>query len=160
MSFAIVLTSVFGTILYAQRTPGLGITSRYVLPFVALFTIQKLLSLVYFVILYPFYFSPLRHLPSPKQAPLRKRIKKEPNNRLLCKWANEIPNDGLIRYFGLFNREEILVTRAQGGKEVLQTQAYNFIKFPWALEVMAQVTGALGLLVAPPKKHKVSIFIL
>ncbi len=76
--------------------------------------------------------------------------------RTLCKWAEEVPNNGLIRYFGIFNREQVLVTRPQGCKEVLQTQGYNYIKFPWALEIMGQVTGTLGLLVAPPKKHKVS----
>lgn len=75
--------------------------------------------------------------------------------KMLVKWMNEVPNNGLIRYHGLFNQERIFVTTAQGSKEVLQTHAYDYIKYPWALEVMGAVTR-LGVLVAPPKKHKVN----
>jgi hypothetical protein len=82
------------------------------------------------------------------------RFLKEPDYETKLKWMNEIPNEGLIRYFGLLNAERVLVTTPQGCKDVLQTQGYNYIKLPWALEVMGQF-GPRGILVAPPAKHKV-----
>lgn len=110
--------------------------------------------LFYQIVLYPFYLSPLRHLPSPKQPPLHRRLLEEAPYRTLVKWINEIPNDGLIRYYGFLNSERVLVTTPQGCKDVLQTQGYNYIKLPWALEVMGQFAPR-GILVAPPRRHKV-----
>jgi hypothetical protein len=112
--------------------------------------------LFYHIILYPFNLSPLRHLPSPKQAPLRHRLLEEASYEKLVQWINEVPNDGLIRYYGFLNAERVLVTTPQGCKDVLQIQAYNYIKLPWALEVMGQF-GPRGILVAPPQKHKVCL---
>lgn len=109
---------------------------------------------LYHMVLYPFYLSPLRHLPSPSQLPLRRRVLQEPTYEKLVKWINEVPNDGLIRYHGIFNAERVLVTTPQGCKDVLQTQGYNFIKLPWALQVMGQLAPQ-GILVAPPVKHRV-----
>jgi len=156
MSLVIIPISILGSVLSAQLTikPS-NATFRYLLTFGIFLVLQTIFSLVYNVVLYPIYLSPLRHLPSPKQAPFWRRLAKEPGPRILCKWVNEIPNDGLIRYFGIFNCERVLVTRPQGCREVLQTQAYNYIKFPWALEIMSQAAGSLCILVAPPKKHKV-----
>ena len=110
--------------------------------------------LIYHIVLYPFYLSPLRHLPSPKQPPFHRRLLSDPSYKTLVRWVNEVPNDGLIRFYGRLNAEQVLVTTPQGCKEVLQTQAYNYIKLPWALEVMGQ-WGPQGILVAPPKKHHV-----
>lgn len=110
--------------------------------------------LFYNIVLYPFYLSPLRHLPSPKQLPLHRRLLDEASYGTLVKWINEIPNDGLIRYYGFLNAERVLVTTPQGCKDVLQTQGYNYIKLPWALEVMGQFAPR-GILVAPPHRHKV-----
>ncbi|KAH6974457.1 cytochrome P450 [Ilyonectria sp. MPI-CAGE-AT-0026] len=110
--------------------------------------------LFYNIVLYPFYLSPLRHLPSPKQRPLHHRLLDEASYGTLVRWINEIPNDGLIRYYGFLNAERILVTTPQGCKDVLQTQGYNYIKLPWALEVMGQFAPR-GILVAPPHRHRI-----
>src|SRR5690606_9841796 len=74
----------------------------------------------------------------------------------LVEWINQVPNDGLVRYLGFLNAERVLVTTPRGCKEVLQTQGYNYIKLPWALEVMGQIAPH-GILVAPPKKHRVRL---
>ncbi|KAH7322595.1 cytochrome P450 [Stachybotrys elegans] len=125
----------------------------YVVPACASLAVCSALTLAYHLV-YPVYLSPLRHLPSPRQPPLHRRLMSEPSYERLIKWINEIPNDGLIRYYGFLNAERVLVTTPQGCKDVLQTQGYNYIKLPWALEVMGQFAQQ-GILVAPPVKHKV-----
>ena len=147
-------TFVFGALIWAQGSREcLGpmcYLSRGLAIAIACFT----WLLIYHVVLYPFYLSPLRHLPSPKQPPFHRRLLSDPSYKTLVRWVNEVPNDGLIRFYGRLNAEQVLVTTPQGCKEVLQTQAYNYIKLPWALEVMGQ-WGPQGILVAPPKKHHV-----
>ena len=156
MSLVILGTSVIGSALWSHQIAQCSGLSCYLFPFITIFASQTLSLAVYNVVLYPFYLSPLRHLPHPKQPSLRHRFLKEPGHRLLRAWINEIPNNGLIRYYGLFNRERVFVTRPSGCKEVLQLQGYNYSKFPWALEIMGQVIP-LSVVVAPQEKHKVII---
>ncbi|KAH7017958.1 cytochrome P450 [Microdochium trichocladiopsis] len=149
-------SSILGAILVTQIRGSekcSSFLSCYVLPAIAIATVHCLCLAFYHIILYPFYLSPLRHLPHPKQRPLHQRFLSEPGYRRLVSWTNDVPNDGLIRYYGLLNAERVLVTNPQGCKDVLQTQAYNYIKLPWALEVMGQIAPQ-GILVSPPKKHR------
>ncbi|KFA69253.1 hypothetical protein S40285_07421 [Stachybotrys chlorohalonatus IBT 40285] len=155
MLLPLLTTSVAGSVLWAQlRGTQCTGTSCYLVSALTIAAIHSVCLAVYHVIIYPNYLSPLRHLPGPKAPPLSKRLFSEPSYDRLVKWINEIPNDGLIRYNGFLNAERILVTTPLGCKEVLQTQGYNYIKLPWALEVMGQFAPR-GILVAPPEKHRV-----
>lgn len=147
-------TSVIGAVLWAQLTKQPSGPVSYLARGALIAAACSVWLFLYHVILYPLLLSPLRHLPSPRQPPLHRRLMGEPSHEKLVRWINEIPNDGLIRYHGFLNAERILVTTAGGCREVLQSQGYNYIKLPWALEVMGQF-GPLGILVAPPKKHRV-----
>ena len=40
----------------------------------------------------------------------------------------EIPNDGIIRYLGIFNQERLLLTNSDGVRDVLVTNPYHFHK--------------------------------
>ncbi|KAI9163666.1 Cytochrome P450 monooxygenase FSL4 [Paramyrothecium foliicola] len=148
-------TSLAGSLLWAQlRGDQCAGPLCYLTSAATIALLHAVCMLVYHVVLYPNHLSPLRYLPSPKQPPFTRRLLTEPDYDELIRWINEIPNDGLIRYYGFLNAERILVTTPQGCKEVLQTQGYNYIKLPWALEIMGQF-GPQGILVAPPKKHRV-----
>ena len=147
-------TYVVGALVWAQASRECQGSLCYLTRAVGIAIACSTWLLFYHIVLYPFYLSPLRHLPSPKQAPIHHRFMLDPTYGTLVRWINEIPNDGLIRFYGRFNSEQVLVTTPQGCKEVLQTQGYNYIKLPWALEVMGQF-GPQGILVAPPKKHHV-----
>ncbi|KAK8036195.1 hypothetical protein PG993_008809 [Apiospora rasikravindrae] len=70
-------------------------------------------------------FSPFRKLPSPAQGPLLLRILYEPRLPEIEHWIDTIPNNGLIRYHGLFNREHIFITSPEATKEFLTTSAYK-----------------------------------
>ena len=76
-------------------------------------------------ILFYTYFSPLRHLPAAPQPFFLRRLLREPSSLTLVKWMDMVPNEGLIRYHGLFNAERLLLTNVSTAREVLQTKRYS-----------------------------------
>lgn len=67
--------------------------------------------------------------------------------------VNEIPNDGIIRYFGMFNQERILICSPKAMSEVLVTNNYAFSKpseFRWSI---GRILG-VGILLAEGDEHK------
>lgn len=78
---------------------------------------------------------------------------KEPSGVPPRRWASEIPNNGLIRYLHLFNRERLLLTSPQALSEVLTVKSYDFVK-PELLRIgVGQVLG-VGVLLAEGDEHK------
>lgn len=125
--------------------------------FFKLFFGQIFIYMIYAIFLYPFYFSPLRHLPTPKgnhwlfgHAP---RIVKEPNGAPTRDWIVSVPNDGLLRYFWFFNIERVVVVSPQAMAEVLVTKNYTFPKPSRVRESIARVLG-FGVLLAEGDEHK------
>ena len=120
-----------------------------------LFSVAALsLFLLYRLLLKPL-FNPLRHLPSPDQGPLYKRFLIEPQSHECKKWLQSIPNNGLIRYYGIMGRERVLVTDPQGVKDILQLETYKFEKPP-ALRTVLQGLLGDGLVTAEGQNHRVS----
>ena len=107
---------------------------------------------VYNVLLHP-RISPLRYLPTPKQQPLWQRLFKEPTPWLFEKWMKEIPNDGLIRYLGIFNQERLLLTSSDGVRDVLVTNTYHFHK-QRAQKVHLEPVLGRGLVFVEGETHK------
>ncbi|KAK8062950.1 Cytochrome P450 [Apiospora hydei] len=98
-------------------------------------------------------FSPFRRLPSPTQGPLLLRLLYEPRLPEIEHWIDTIPNDGLIRYHGLFNRERIFIASPGAAKEFLTTSAYKFIK-PQLQYTLANLIAGRGLLILEGEEHK------
>ncbi|KAI9871199.1 MAG: hypothetical protein M1823_008517, partial [Watsoniomyces obsoletus] len=69
------------------------------------------------------------------------------------RWINEIPNNGLIRYKHLFNRDRVLVTSPKGLAEVLTTKSYDFVKPDFMRIGIGQILG-VGVLLAEGDEHK------
>lgn len=70
------------------------------------------------------------------------------------RFAENIPNNGLIRYYGFLNQERLLVTSPRGLGEILVQQGYDFSKtfaLKWSI---ARITGE-GLGYAEGEQHKV-----
>jgi cytochrome P450 len=109
------------------------------------------------VILYPKVFSPLRHLPGPKNVSWFNgqfgRIRKEPSGGPMLEWVNTIPNDGLIRYLGILNSERIFVCSPKALSEVLVTNSYNWIKPVQIQRSIGRVLG-VGVLLAEGDEHR------
>lgn len=67
--------------------------------------------------------------------------------------ANTIPNDGLIRFLGIFNQERLMPVSAQALKEVLVTKNYDFTKPSEFITALGRLLG-IGLFLAEGEEHK------
>ena len=108
----------------------------------------------YKVFVYPF-FSPYRHLPMPDQGTIWKRLFTEPDTFDFLRWADQVPNDGLIRYFGILNDERIHVTNTQGLVQLLQKDSYLYRKASAQGQLVRFLAGD-NVVVDEGKTHKVS----
>ncbi|ORY67812.1 cytochrome P450 [Pseudomassariella vexata] len=85
---------------------------------------------IYWMILYPSYFTPFRHLPTPpgRSWLYGNRNKFIPDNA----WEDvrtvieTLPNNGLIRYYEAFSREVLLVTNIEAIKEMNSVKPFDF----------------------------------
>jgi hypothetical protein len=108
----------------------------------------------YKTFVYPL-FSPFRHLPTPDQGPIWKRLFTEPDTSDFLRWADQVPNDGLIRYFGILNDERLHVTNTQGLVQLLQKDTYLYKK-PSAQGQLVRFLAGDNVVVSEGKNHKVS----
>lgn len=108
-------------------------------------------------LLYPLCLSPLRHLPHPKQTSLLlgqfSSIIKEPTGYPHREWMEEIENDGLIYYRGLFNMERVMVTTPKALSEAVTLKSYDLIKPPTLTKGLARILG-YGILLTEGQEHK------
>lgn len=81
--------------------------------FLSLLSVQLVAYFLYITILYPRYFSPLRHVPTAPGWEFMlghtRKVIKEPSGRPAQQWIESVPHDGLIRY-SMWFRERLLIT--------------------------------------------------
>ncbi|OCK98298.1 cytochrome P450 [Cenococcum geophilum 1.58] len=123
----------------------------------ALYGLQLACLFTWTVIVWPKYFSPLRHLPAAPGGNFLvgnyRRILEEPSGAPQQRWAEEVPNEGLIRYAFLFNEDRVLITNPKGLAEVLVHRNYEFIKPGRLGNGLGRVLG-IGILLAEGEEHK------
>ncbi|KAK3171332.1 hypothetical protein OEA41_003416 [Lepraria neglecta] len=64
-----------------------------------------------------------------------------------------VPNNGISRYLGIFNRERLVVTNPKALAEILVHKSYEFIKPPHFVSGIGRILG-VGLLLAEGEEHK------
>ncbi len=106
----------------------------------------------------PFFTSPLRRLPSPKnEKHLLCHLNfngGRPPTELFDRMLNETPNDGLIAcWLPLYLRCEVLVTRPDALMEVMSARNYDWEKPSLQKRVLASILGE-GLVNVEGAKHK------
>ena len=74
----------------------------------------------------------------------------------LRRWANEVPNNGLIRYLDMFNLERVAVVKPAALAEVLVHQCYCFEKPRVLRKGIARILG-MGPFLAEGDVHKVGL---
>jgi cytochrome P450 len=150
-------SSIATSLLLVYLAPTYSVGGSFTLTAASIFCLQWLVYGIYAVIIYPRFLSPLRHLPEPPGNSFFNGqwsvLIKEPSGLPMRRWINEIPNNGLIRYKHLFNRDRVLVTSPKGLAEVLTTKSYDFVKPDFMRIGIGQILG-VGVLLAEGDEHK------
>ncbi|KAK2765048.1 hypothetical protein FQN54_008747 [Arachnomyces sp. PD_36] len=124
-----------------------------------LFVVQYTFLKIYRIFVYPFFFSPLRHLPGPTDNHFFlgqevKKFKASSPNELYLSWSKQWPDAPLIRYMSAGNTEHIIVNNLEAQREVLQTNCYSFVKPPFFTRLVGEINGK-GLLFSEGDEHKI-----
>ncbi|EEQ32137.1 hypothetical protein McanMca71_005474 [Microsporum canis] len=150
--------SVTLTFLLVSYFPDYSISGSFAWTLPALFAVYLVLRGFYFVILYPIFFTPYRHIPV---APGRsiwnghfKILQSSSQGAPSAKWTREVPNNGLIRFYFMLNRERLLVTSTKALADVLVNRSYDFEKTRALAASIGWVTGT-GVILAEGDVHRV-----
>ncbi|EME38451.1 hypothetical protein DOTSEDRAFT_181617 [Dothistroma septosporum NZE10] len=109
------------------------------------------LSIIYHILIIPL-ISPLRDLPTPAQEPLIKRLFREPNGNDFLRWIEEVPNSGLIRYFGFLNTERVLLATTEAARTIHEGDTKIYFRPKSAKAFLCRLTGG-GLFAAEGVQH-------
>ncbi|KAH8124244.1 hypothetical protein ACSS6W_006962 [Trichoderma asperelloides] len=119
--------------------------------------VELFLYAIYELFLYPNFFSPLRHVPTAPGGHWLlghgKQVMAAKPGAPLREWVTTVPNEGLIRYYWLFNRERLIVTSPKALGEVLVTNNYAFRKPENVRSLLGRLLG-YGLLLAEGDEHR------
>ncbi|KAI1874637.1 hypothetical protein JX265_004845 [Neoarthrinium moseri] len=100
------------------------------------------------------HLSSYKHIPAPKQGNVLFRLLYEPRVPEIEAWMDKIPHSGLIRYYGIFNRERIFIASPDAAKDLLgSANSYKFIK-PELQWILANNIAGHGLLIQEGDEHK------
>ena len=145
--------------LFRQSSPFFNDKWGFTCTFGCIFAVQCVLWIFYTCLAFPKLFSPLRHLPSPKEGNLflghtfRTGYTGGNTSRPIRQWIDEVPNSGIIRYLDVFNQERIVLTSPQALAEVLSHRTYEFTKPRQFVKTLARLLG-IGLFLAEGKEHR------
>lgn len=113
--------------------------------------------LTYRWMIYPLLLSSLRHIPGPAGGNIfwgHGAVQfSRPPGEMFKKWANAIPNDGLLRFRGFFNTEFVIPTSHETLKQVIHDNAYDYVKPAPVVEVLRKILGN-GLILVEGDVHK------
>ncbi|KAI5867200.1 cytochrome P450 [Durotheca rogersii] len=133
---------------------GLAAFRRFLVVLVAQYAVLKF----YRVVLYPNFFSPLRHLPGPKDHNLLlgqelRKLRADGPASMQLEWMRRWPDAAFIRYVSFAGREVLLANSLDAHRAVVQTHAYDFVKPPLFARLVGEITGT-GLLFAEGATHR------
>lgn len=149
-------STLVGALVYHRLITHESTSSTFFLQLATLLLVVTPVLILYKLVVYPRFVSPLRHLPKPDQGPLRQRLlKRQLSAEELDAWIKHVPNDGLIRYHGVLNKEEILITSKDAVQECLRSKASDYNRTPLNRGVLASLTGPTSLFVSTGDIHKV-----
>ena len=111
----------------------------------------------YRLILYPFFLSPLRHVPTvggfkPFFGHGLTMFKRPPGQAHL-NMLKELPGPSLLRFLGFFHVDRLVIAGPAAVSDVLVHHSYDFVKPPAAREFLRRFLGD-GLLMTEGDEHK------
>ncbi|KAF3933753.1 hypothetical protein ABW19_dt0207155 [Dactylella cylindrospora] len=129
----------------------------YLVAFLSLSILQGAAYGIFHWLIYPNWFSPLRGLPEPKAPSFWNghghEIIKARTGEPQKAWMKDVPNDGLLVYRGIMNRERLMPTNPKVLAEVLSSKSYTFVKPRLFQFSLARLLGN-GILMAEGDEHK------
>jgi hypothetical protein len=113
---------------------------------------------VYRLFIYPYYVSPLRHLPGPRDhrfpiGHLLHQYRAGSPNEPYVSWAKTWPDAPFIRYLSVGNKDAPLVNSVAAYRDVTRTKCYSFVKPPFFVRLVKDIIGA-GLVFAEGDDHR------
>ncbi|CAG7976212.1 unnamed protein product [Penicillium olsonii] len=111
----------------------------------------------YSIVIYPSWFSPFRHLPTPNsENPIFGHALAEfemPRGNAYLRFMNETDNAGLIHLHGLLGADQLLLTNIEALNEALIQRAYDF-EWPEGDSNFLQKILGHGLITSEGEVHK------
>ncbi|KAK9368065.1 cytochrome P450 [Lipomyces kononenkoae] len=111
---------------------------------------------LYYWLIHPFYFSKFSRLPQPKTKLhwlWGHYAHPAEDGQHALDWSEENPEADLLLTYGMMNSERIMTISPRAVMEVLQTQAYTFVKPPYIARSLNGILGN-GILFAEGEVHK------
>ncbi|KAJ5316934.1 hypothetical protein PENANT_c030G05824 [Penicillium antarcticum] len=146
-----------GTAAGVYLRPEYAILNSRILTGIILFGIVTALKLLYRLVLYPEYFSPIKHIHSPPNRHWltgnTKSYFLEPPFEHMREWVTTMPNEDIVRFYVVGNLERLLLTSPKSLGELLVTKNYDFEKPEMIRESLRRITGD-GVLLAEGDEHK------
>jgi cytochrome P450 len=137
--------------------PSLLARSTLTYYFFAFLSLNFALYAIHKLILYPFFFGPLRHLPQASGfKPLIGHgiiMFQRPPGQAHLNIMKTTPNDGIIRTLGFFHTDRLILTSPAALADVLVNRSYDFEKPPWSRAFLRKFLGD-GLLMTEGEEHK------
>ncbi|CEJ80986.1 hypothetical protein VHEMI01141 [[Torrubiella] hemipterigena] len=125
--------------------------------FASIWVLLLVFYCVYRVTIYPHYVSPLRHVPTAPGAHWLyghgREIDAAHLGMPMRQWVRDVPNDGLIRYFGYFNQERIIVNGPKALSELLVTKPTEFVRSQNLTHTFGRILGR-GLILSHGEEHR------
>ncbi|CAJ2502989.1 Uu.00g103830.m01.CDS01 [Anthostomella pinea] len=123
------------------------------------FGLQYLVLKWYRLFLYPKYFSPWRHLPTPPGNQFMlghagRIFKADTPVSLFVEWMESNPDAPFIRYLSLGHSEVLLVNSPSAHREVLQSNCYSFTKTDRLRKMIKQFAGEKSLALLEFDEHR------
>jgi cytochrome P450 len=127
---------------------------------IGLFSALYLPLKYYRIFIYPWYFSPFRHLPTPTDNFLFfgqaiNFVKASSPIELYVKWMRQWPDAPVIRYMTFGNTEVLVANSLEAFHELLQTKCYDFRKPDRWHRIVGDIIGK-GVINMESGEHKVA----
>lgn len=123
---------------------------------ILLFLIQFFIYNIWAILIYPRFFSPIRHVPEAPDGGFflgqTRKVTKASSGQPMREWIESTPNDGLIRY-SMWGVPRLLPTNPKTLSEVLVQKNYDFVKPSQIRASLGRLLG-VGILLAEGDEHK------
>lgn len=153
----VALVSLFESAIASYFYPQFFSTNTLTSFALVFFSFNTFIYVLYYLVVFPFFLNPLRHLPQPSGfIPIIGHgldLAKRPRGQPQLKIMKEVENEGLVLTRGFLHTNRLLVTTPAAIADLLVHKAYDMEKPPWARDFLRKFLGD-GLIMTEGDEHK------